>query len=1595
MNSVENILEYRNLSNTYHSPTLVRKTAATTYDFPELPAKKDKKWSLGSFFRRKKKEESESSSEDEAERKGFLNKKKKKSDKRKKTKHRATFDHVIIPTPGACVFNGHNNFDENGILSDPTGGFASYTGRVLTRTPNQSRKNTQHVQSSKEVINSVNASRSSLGSADSLYKNTRKVQVKIRAEARRETNICASSSDEDSQKSASSSRLRSDESINKTHDITSINNNNNKKSRAARTERYNKRLSKDEELPCLRSSKSDAENNFKRLILSEEKKESKKTSSRSPMLQSNSTKSDRSRIVSQTSGLSTIPPSHASNKRNNLDNLHSKLQKPPPITIHPSNRYSSLTSTESKDNYPNYQRSVSYDADIHKSVSPEISSEVIHAQLPLGKPSHRYRNLSLVEQPHHISFKQPPPPPPRDPWRIGTVQHADHARPMSYCFERTRRTYPANDFSNSKSSKSPLVDWRSNVRSTSEDHLPLESSPIPFHPRPASATSDHPNQVQYRRNQEPSTTDQYQYMADKNPRSRKPIFIQTFKDDEKNESPKRLDFWKNKCKQEKIEIKQSEAQKALDFWKQKEEEGKQMEKKVAASSSPQIFTASTHVRTNIFLPSVLKSDLDNNEEYKRSSPFKPISPQIIPTEESSHSNIELQNGSQETKNLTDDTKCSSPNAIERKSSNLEDALDELEAIYNSLRLGDEDLLERAEERERSIAAKKIMEMNSEVYPGWGVNIPRGAISDSSFSYEPFETVDSPKRKRILKKNRNSDRKNDDMAVRKMNKERSSTISDPKEVISKVSYLLASPLHAAVDDINIMPGRNQNEPDITYDDVVFRTVKHANNTLRVCDPQPPFGIPVGPVLPASNSDYLHATPDEIPKYTAKNRRIPDIVKDDLAYRNLRKDNGKDAVLPIGIPDDFINNNNPMIGGSKPSAASLKKKRAVRSLSANIYNLIQNEPFILSFSDEHSQKSKEKSSIDDVADAMEIARQILKEKEEKINATRKAFLSDTEAKYKKFEGSNNYLTECRMNFLNSMKSKEPDKDGKNSALKMGSYVTTKPPRGISLDRKGSKEPSLSPSTPDTTKVISFESRNEGSSPLNNCSITNVKEDEVLINQSGVPVTNVNNVTNKLVDLSPSDLSNGNHRSSLEDLLTAFAVEAQEASKRIADELKQLEKNIHFNRNILDNSTTAPTIEEIQSFDEANKGNFASGKTSDTEMVAVTKVEAVIAEEAEGLALDPMYLANVVQTRCDSTPVDDKPIITEIHSDSEHDYVNMGSDAEIEKAIPIIDELANTSSCKSPYEEQKADLIAGFQELKNVDDNHGLQQNHSSNSADNLDENNDREDRSGGEECVLKCDATALTPADSNKECAFLTRAFINVSENGSVVSYVSGSSIDLDINRVPEPVKDDKMRYEAKLYIANNPIGESDVSFRLCNRLSLNESPHSSGFHSHSASDEEHADDVNTNSCFIKIPSLAESTNSNLKSPKLVLNSSLNLESKQSLTDLSSCSIPSDSINEKASTSFNESKSSDNQDDCKFVTDCSTSKNFNSNTNLSNVRRHTLNENPDPSVSWCIDPLVLAFACSYGVACTCQFVTMDIVTILGLLFVFISFIAALIL
>ncbi|XP_017070765.1 mucin-12 isoform X3 [Drosophila eugracilis] len=108
-----------------------------------------------------------------------------------------------------------------------------------------------------------------------------------------------------------------------------------------------------------------------------------------------------------------------------------------------------------------------------------------------------------------------------------------------------------------------------------------------------------------------------------------------------------------------------------------------------------------------------------------------------------------------------------------------------------------------------------------------------------------------------------------------------------------------------------------EPDPVRDDVAFRNLQLANLQHRSSEKQPPFGIPVGPIVPAPQSDYLHVEPVRVKKKTGS----PDIIKDDLAVRSLRKD-------PPGPKSSFVY---PM----------QKKQRAIRTQSANIYNLIQRD------------------------------------------------------------------------------------------------------------------------------------------------------------------------------------------------------------------------------------------------------------------------------------------------------------------------------------------------------------------------------------------------------------------------------------------------------------------------------------------------------------------------------------------------------------------------------------------------------------------------------------------------------------------------------
>jgi hypothetical protein len=175
--------------------------------------------------------------------------------------------------------------------------------------------------------------------------------------------------------------------------------------------------------------------------------------------------------------------------------------------------------------------------------------------------------------------------------------------------------------------------------------------------------------------------------------------------------------------------------------------------------------------------------------------------------------------------------------VVRKGGNLDEAINELEAIYKSLKLSDEELLERATRKDIS--------------------------TPTLFDERRLEFDDD-----------------DD------------------------------------DD------RNDKEPDIVLDDLSYRNLKHANSALKVLDNQPPFGIPIGPVPPSPGNDYLQVAKPKLDKPRFMPQKTPDLIADDLAVRNLRKDN------------DQLRSHNPLAETDE----SGKKKRAFRSLSANIQSLI---------------------------------------------------------------------------------------------------------------------------------------------------------------------------------------------------------------------------------------------------------------------------------------------------------------------------------------------------------------------------------------------------------------------------------------------------------------------------------------------------------------------------------------------------------------------------------------------------------------------------------------------------------------------------------
>ncbi|XP_076313297.1 uncharacterized protein LOC143226342 isoform X2 [Tachypleus tridentatus] len=301
----------------------------------------------------------------------------------------------------------------------------------------------------------------------------------------------------------------------------------------------------------------------------------------------------------------------------------------------------------------------------------------------------------------------------------------------------------------------------------------------------------------------------------------------------------------------------------------------------------------------------------------------------------------------------------------RCSKNFEDALQELEEMYRSLKLNDENLLDRAERRDlpikfqlsrparldvlqNSLNSDKESNPRSDVINYLMIQKDNNSIQSSAdiTEKESFDyglNLNHMRRTRTPPARRSAvpDKITDDAAYRRIqnNVKKSPTSPDNN---GNISYLLCSPAFTPTIEVEEFfkgfPLTKQ--PDIEHDDMSYRFFKMAD-AAKVLDPPPPFGIPKDPVTQASASNYLQATPVDVQRTHCRTKRIPDVVRDDVAFRNLRRDN--QLRNKENIPNMVFQEVDGTFKGLKSTTECFgkKKHRAVRSLSANIAHVVEEE------------------------------------------------------------------------------------------------------------------------------------------------------------------------------------------------------------------------------------------------------------------------------------------------------------------------------------------------------------------------------------------------------------------------------------------------------------------------------------------------------------------------------------------------------------------------------------------------------------------------------------------------------------------------------
>ncbi|CAK1544936.1 unnamed protein product [Leptosia nina] len=898
--------------------------------------KKEKKWSIGKLFRRKKKEEESGTSSQSDEGVSERSSSKRKSKKKKRAPAVNNFDHIVIRDTRRAQSLANNSVRDvidDGILSDPSAGFLNYQPR--SRDMNEDYQDYIVVRADDKV-------KSEKILLDHPPKRTRKSRLKARVEALRNSLKGDSSSDEESLKSSNSSsmvRFRSDDSLMRSRDSSL-----NKRSRSARNERYIKRLSRDEENQLNKEAE---------LLQQGYSKAEVEMLTRTP--------------TSQSSGYGTC-------KREPINNLvveHNIISNDLSRRAMKSESISSFPSTQS------YPSSINFNAKVNnEQINYSIqyaSNNNLHRDLPYAHsnrvrtPSNQYDNpdnIMCVKFPlGNVDIikpdeKSPPIPPPRDMQRKVVTPISMYYENNSTNLNKSKIKQNVlhgvhnNDFDRimRRSQERSVGTAFRRPLSNSEDHIAMQNSDLiqnyeykheqPRRPASVSAEPNHygmymnSSSWKHRRDHnnimKPEAIQlkqDYLYYADQSPRSRRPISIQTSHNGIENQ------YLSDSQTSNLIDQAYRRPRNASEFWKkidtaeiQRKHQVFSTERAKSEYSRPsqvnkdkQDVHKRNENKTNV-TPNVIKSPSamwKATTEYKRSITVEPPKTSPVTKTHSRHKSDTFISNTQQAP--SDDE-----NSERRKSTNLDDALNELEAIYNSLGLGDEDLLDRAERRE--LMTPKINEKCND----WN-----GNDNDIQFRSQPSTPL-----RRITRRSTLPDKLQDDMAFRRMNSLSNKDKGSYRDSQAQISYMLASPVYvpyASDDDRH----SERNEPDIVYDDVVYRNVKQTNSRLRTVDPQPPFGIPVGPVSPAPQSDYLHATPENRGRSRFIPKRTPDLVSDDLAYRSLRKDNRHSALFSGDEYHGLGNNNYAEYPFTKDTTSNIKKKRAVRSLSANIFTVIQKE------------------------------------------------------------------------------------------------------------------------------------------------------------------------------------------------------------------------------------------------------------------------------------------------------------------------------------------------------------------------------------------------------------------------------------------------------------------------------------------------------------------------------------------------------------------------------------------------------------------------------------------------------------------------------